>query len=293
MSQKVFVGSMCLSMHNTQGNFKSKKFVPSGMRKKISGFSKDARRNLLRKLQSVDYDELNAQFWSAYFITLTYQYSLDDEDFYFTHKDLAASKTDLDNFFKRLDYFFKKLGVDWFAFWKMEFFKRASVPHFHLMLFVSPHQDISYKVLREVVSSMWFGVITKGIEISDRLRSKMLRSSTNVRYSPVDRYEVLQVYISKEIGKEYQVDVEGYTGRFWGIANRKVFKRFYLQESFLISESTFYRLRRVFVSYLRKKGYRYRIRTQNGMSLYYLLSRDDFIRLINYYEGFCYEDTGS
>jgi len=280
-------------MHNTQTNFKSKKYVPSGMRKKITGFSKDARRNLLKKLQSVDYEELKAQFWNAYFITLTYQYSLEDEDFYFSYKDLNKTKKDLKNFFDRLDYFFSKLGVDWFCFWKMEFFKKAPVPHFHLMLFVGPHSDINQRTLREVISLMWVDVITRGTGVSDELRSKMLSASTNVRYSPIDKYKILQIYISKEIGKEYQVNVEGYTGRFWGIANRKFFNLFYLQDRFLISEDTFYRLRRVFSRYLRKKGYMYRIRSYNGMSLYYLLNRNDFIRLINYFEGFSNEDTGS
>jgi hypothetical protein len=295
MSYKVLAGSMCLSLHNNSSNFKSKKFIPSGMRKKITGFSKEARRNLLKSLQSVSYEELNAQFWDAYFMTLTYQYSLDGvkEDFYFTYKDLRSSKIDLDNFFKRLKYFFDKLKVDWFCFWKMEFFSAAPVPHFHLMLFVAPHSDINCRSLRELVSSMWVSVITKDTSVSDELKSKMLRAATNVRYSPIDRYRILQIYISKEIGKEYQVNIDDYTGRFWGIANRKIFKLFFVQDGFLVSEDTFYRLRRVFVSYLRRKGYKYRIRSSNGMSLFYLLNVDDFIRLISYFEGYCDEGLNS
>jgi len=289
MGYRVLVGSMCLSLHNSRSNFQSKKFVPSGMRKRIRGFSKDARRNLLKQLQSVDYEELNAQFWNAYFITLTYQYSVEEgkEDFYFTWKnDLNKVKKDLDIFYKRLDRFFKRLGVEWFSFWKMEFFERAPVPHFHLILFLSPRDDISQKTLKEIIPLMWVDVITKGTGVSDELKERMLVVSTNVRYSPINKYDILQVYISKEIGKEYQIDIEGYTGRFWGIAKRGVFKRFYLEERFLISEDTFYRLRRVFVKYLRKLGYNARIRSSNGMSLYYIMNRDNFIRLINYFEGF-------
>ena len=288
---KVFTGSMYLSMHNTSSNFKSKKFIPSGMRKKITGFSKEARRNLLRNLQSVNYEELNARLWNAYFITLTYQYSLDDgkEDFYFTHKNLNLAKVDLDNFFKRLKRFFGKLKVDWFCFWKMEFFSSAPVPHFHLMLFVAPHSDVRYDVLRDKINAMWVDVITNGIDVSDELKSAMLKASTNVRYTPLDRYRILQVYISKEVGKDYQVDVDDYTGRFWGISNRKIFKEFFVRDGYLVSENTFYKLRRVFVSYLKKKGYRYKLRSLNGMSLFYILNIADFIRLINYFEGRSYE----
>lgn len=288
MSYRIFVGSMYLGLSSSQINFKSKKFVPSGKRRKIEGFSGDARRNLLRQLQSVNYEELNANLWNAYFITLTYQYARNghEEDFYFTYKnDLNKVKKDLDVFYKRLDRFFRKLGVEWFSFWKMEFFKNAEVPHFHLILFISPRDDINQRTLKEVIPSMWVDVITKGTDVSLELKEKMYRVSTNVRYSPIDRYDILQIYISKEIGKEYQVNVKGYTGRFWGITNRKVFKRFYLNEIFLISEKTFYILRRIFANYLRKKGYRKKIRGYNGMSLYYILNRDDFIRLVYFYEG--------
>lgn len=257
------------------------------MRKKIKGFSRNARRNLLKQLQSVNYEELNANLWNAYFITLTYQYSDENgkENFYFTYKnDLNKVKRDLDNFFKRVDYFFKNLGVDWFCFWKMEFFKNAEVPHFHLILFVSPRDDINQKTLKEIIPNMWVDVITKRTNVSLDLKNRMYRVSTNVRYSPIDKYDILQVYISKEIGKEYQVNVEGYTGRFWGIANRKKFKCFYLEDRYLISEKTFYILRRIFTNYLRKKGYRKRIRDYNGLSLYYILNTDEFKRLVNYYE---------
>jgi len=287
MGYKFISGSMCASLTRSQSDLQSKKFVPSGMRKKIKGFSKDARRNLLWKLQSLDYEELNAQLWHAYFITLTYQYSLDrdQEDFYFTWKnDLNLVKKDLKNFFDKLKYFFKKLNVDWFAFWKMEFFSGALVPHFHLILFVAPIDAVNQRSLREIIPIMWVDTITNNTGVSDKLKERMYRVSTNVRYTPIDKYEILQIYISKEVGKDYQVDVDGYTGRFWGIENRKVYKWFYYEESRLISEEVFYKVRRIMRKYLKKKGYNSRTKSSNGMRLYYLKNVDEFKKLVSYFE---------
>ena len=288
MNFKFKSGSMCVSLSHSSSNLQSKKFIPSGLRKKITGFSKDARRNLLWKLQSIDYDELNANLWHAYFITLTYQYADVEgkEDFYFTWKgDLNKAKQDLKKFFMRLGYFFDKLKVDWFSFWKMEFFSKAPVPHFHLMLFVAPTDVVNQRSLVAIISNMWVDTITNKTGVSDELKERMYARGTGVRYTPMDKYEILQVYISKEIGKDYQVNVDGYTGRFWGIENRKVYKRFYLEEVSLITEEVFYKVRRIMRKYLRKKGYHSKVRSSNGMRLYYLKNVDEFKNLVDYYRG--------
>jgi hypothetical protein len=282
MAKVMFIGSMAVKLCNSMGSRQSSRFVPSGMRKKIKGFSNSSKRNLLWNLQTVNYEELNAQLWNAYFITLTYQYDFDEPDLYFSHKNLNIAKKDLDKFFKRLKRFFEKLGVDWFCFWKMEFFRKAPVPHFHLMLFVGKHSDISQKSLSVVITDMWVNVITKGLDLSDDLLRKIYAAATNVRYTPMDRYEILQVYISKEIGKEYQVNVDDYTGRFWGIENRNIYKIFKLEDRFLLADKVWYRLRRDLKNYLRSKGYNSRIRGEEGKTGYYLNAKD-WERLVNFY----------
>jgi len=131
---------------------------------------------------------------------------------------------------------------------------------------------------------MWVDTITNNTGVSDKLKERMYRVSTNVRYTPIDKYEILQIYISKEVGKDYQVDVDGYTGRFWGIENRKVYKWFYYEESRLISEEVFYKVRRIMRKYLKKKGYNSRTKSSNGMRLYYLKNVDEFKKLVSYFE---------
>jgi len=284
-SKILLIGSMAVRLQSSMNDRQSKRYVPSGMRKKIKGFSKSAKRNLLWSLQTVNYEELNAQFWNAYFVTLTYQYSLsgDKEDFYFTWKnDLNVVKKDLKKFFMKLGYFFSKLSLDWFAFWKMEFFERAPVPHFHIILFVSKTDLVNQRFLRELISNMWVDTITNKTGVSDELKNRMLLSSTNVRYAPMDKYQILQVYISKEVGKEYQVNVEGYTGRFWGIENRKVYKIFRDEDRIVLEEKVWYRLRRDLRNYLRSRGYDSKIRGFEGKTGYYLNSKD-WRRLVNFY----------
>lgn len=262
----------------------SKRFVPSGMRKKIKGFSRDAKRNLLWNLQSIDYQSLYELGWTAWFITLTYQ-----DKFYFdTRNDLNIVKDDLDVFFKRLDYFFKKLGrnnkLDWFCFWKMEFTKKG-VPHFHLVLFISNSKEVNHKLLVSVIGSFWVKVITRNHKDYDSdIIASMYSASTNVSYVPMNRHSILQVYISKEIGKEYQTNFEGYTGRFWGIVNRKVFNIFKVEDREVVDDWVYYRIRRDLRNYLRSKGYKVRLRNDNGVRGYYL-NAEDWRKLLRFYGG--------
>jgi hypothetical protein len=276
-------GSMCFSLKNKR--LVSSKNRPGADRKPITGFSSSARRNLLQKLQSINFKLLASTGWRAYFLTLTYQYSLDSdkEDFYFTHKSLSETKNDLDKFFKKLVYFFRKKNIDIFAFWKLEFFKKAPVPHFHCILFVESSK-YKQKVLKHIVSHLWSDTITYGKNISDKLKSKILSCSTNVRYTPLDLYDILQIYISKEIGKVYQTEQSnGWVGRFWGIINRSVYKRYYVEDNIDLPVNVFFKVRRLLKKYLKKKGYNVKLRGTNGIKVYYIKNIDNFNRMVDYY----------
>lgn len=276
--KRVTLGSMAVKLENSNPNKQSNKFVPSGMRKKITGFSKDARRNLLWRLQTLDYSRLKSTFWRGYFVTLTYQ-----SDFYFSTKDLNKVKNDLKRFFMKLDYLFGKLGVEWFSFWKMEFTKKG-VPHFHIILFTDFHKDINQKSLIEIIPNIWVDTITNRVSVSSEIKQRMYRVSTNVRTVELNKYEIIQIYISKEIGKDYQVNVEGYSGRFWGIEKRKNYKFFAKEDSKCISDSVFYKLRRVFKTILKKKGYNSKLRSDNGLTLFYVMDIGNIEKLIQFYE---------
>jgi hypothetical protein len=272
------LGSMAVKLENRNPNRQSNKFVPKGMRKAISGFSKEARRNLLWRLQTLDYERLRSAFWKGYFITLTYQ-----SDFYFENKDLNKVKKDLKKFFMKLDYLFKKLGIEYFAFWKMEFTKKG-VPHYHLILFTEFHKDINQKSLIAIIPNFWVDVITNRTPVSSKVKENMYRVGTNVRTVELNKYQIIQVYISKEIGKDYQVDVKGYTGRFWGIEKRRNYQFFVKEDIKFISDSTFFKLRRALRMILRKKGYNSKLRSDNGLTLFYVMDMKQFERLLRFYE---------
>lgn len=287
MSKSVVFGTMAIKLENSYSQMQSNKFIPVGMRKEIKSFSKSSKRNFLWALQTTNFEELYMRGWKAFFITLTYQYSTEEgkEDFYFTWKgNIEIVKKDLKLFFKRMGYFFGKLKVDWFCFWKLEFFKNAPVPHYHLLLFVAPHDRITKNLLRVYIPEEWVDTITNKTGVSCILKARMKKVSTNVSETELDKNQILQVYMSKEIGKEFQTEYKGKTGRFWGIENREIYKRFKVEDRFIIPDEVYYRMRRDLRTYLGKKGYNVKIRGENGLKGYYLNAKE-FSRLLEYYMG--------
>ena len=211
--------------------------IPVGARKPIRGFSLDAKRNLLWKLQTLDYEKLRAEGWTAWFITLTYR-----DVFYQEYKNLLRAKKDLDKFFI---YLSRVMPLDFFSFWKLEFTQRG-IPHFHLFMCV--RGNISHDDLIQHVQTSWLLSVSPVGEHLELMR----KASTNVRYTPLDIVDILAVYISKEIGKTYQVEVPDneLPGRFWGIYNRKHYKPYVKEEKVELQAVEFYRLRRIFRNWL-------------------------------------------
>jgi len=211
--------------------------------------------------------------YSAYFVTLTYQ-----RDFYFDQRNLKLAKRDLDRFFRQeLKRF---LGDNWFSFWKLEFHK-SGAPHFHLFLIVS--NEFTYEEVQRAVNEAW--VKSACFDAPMDVKNSMMKSSTQVRSTPLDLHQVLMVYMSKEVGKEFQVDVPGgeLPGRFWGIYNRKLYKAFVREIRYEVSDEVFYRLRRDIRRWIRSKGYDFKIRSQNGVRVFYINNIKAFERLLEYY----------
>jgi len=282
MSGIATVGSMALKLSRKCSDFKSKKFVPVGLRKKIKGFSKVAKRNFLWRLQTLNFKMLAWCGYSAYFITLTYQ-----RNFYFNQRNLKLVKRDLDRFFRQeLKRF---LGDSWFSFWKLEFHK-SGVPHFHLFLVAS--NKFTYKKVKRAVNRAW--VKAACFDAPKKVKKSMFKSSTQVLYAPLNLRQVLMVYMSKEVGKEFQVDVPDgeLPGRFWGIYNRKLYKMFVREVHYEVPDDVFYRLRRDIRRWIKSKGYNLRLRSLNGVKAFYIHCIEDFERLLTFYGVKRYEEDG-
>ena len=274
--QSVTFGSMaCKLKHSVRHQ---SKFIPSGMRKNITTFSKSSKRNMLWRIQTVDYNLLKSLSWSCYFITLTYQ-----RDFFIKNKNNKLAKIDLDKYFKRLKSYFCNLDLQFFMFWKMEFHK-SGVPHFHLMLYLS--DKFEYSKMVDLVSEIWVDVITYKTKHTKKLKNLMLKASTNVRYVNLELEQIIQAYMSKEIGKEIQVNninQQDHPGRFWGIDNRKIYKQYSKEDSKIISRKVYFMLRRTLKKLNRSKGYNFKIRGLNGFTSFYL-NTNDVRRLLRHYE---------
>jgi len=282
VSHSVVVGSSAIKI-KTSYKYKGK-YIPSGMRSKITSFSTHAKRNLLWRLQTLDYKLLNILGYKAFFITLTVQ-----KDYYLRSFSMPEFKEARSYFEKQLHRFFKRLGIESFSFWKMEF-HASGVPHYHLFLFFKKPRktfikQLTLKSFRSLVRDLWLTALSLQHQPPADELSRMRKSSTNVRYVPLDKNVLIQIYISKEVGKTLQTDsnLVDSPGRFWGISNRSVYKKYVNEQQEVIPSRVFFKLRRVFRKYARSKGYNLKIRSFNGMTLFYLQDIDYFIRLLDYF----------
>ena len=283
---EIIRGSMAVKIRN-RGN--SGGVSRGGYRKAIYCFSKEARRNLLWRLQSLDVEGLRRDNYSAFFITLTYQV-----DFFRHYKDNRLVKDDYDVFFTKLRRYFNRRGIDCFAFWKLEFTQKG-IPHFHLLLFLDT--KFSREELLQVVNAMWVGVIVRNIQEENLDQNmcenivNMHKAATNTRYSPLELQDVLMKYISKEVGKASQTEIDGYTGRFWGISNRKLYYKYEKKEIEHLELEEFYILRRLMSKMLRKKGYKHKRRGDKGMCLFYVKDMSVVDRLVQCARELAYEKS--
>ena len=241
-----------------------------GYRDVIVTFSKSAKRNFLWRLQSLDFDKLKKYGYKAYFVTLTYQ-----DKFFLSNRNMKLAKRDLDRLFRR--EIKKFLGDDWFSFWKLEYHK-SGIPHFHLFVIVSG--KFTYNEVQRAFNKAW--VISACFDAPEKVRKSMFNASTQVRSCKLNLKHVLMVYISKEIGKEFQIESKNgeLPGRFWGIYNRKLYNSFVRKVVYDMSEEVFYRYRRIVKRWLKSKGYKLKLRSRNGVKGFYVEDISAFEALI-------------
>lgn len=174
-----------------------------GVRGAISGFSKAARRRMLRTLSTIKQDSLA----EALFVTLTYPGNEVAESERWS-VDPAVWKKHLDTFGKRLRRAFPGCS----AIWRIDA-QRRGAPHFHLLVFGAgfiPH---------EWCARAWWEIVGSG-------SADHLSAGTETRAIESPRQAVY--YVSKYAGKvsEYAYRTPAgeeirSTGRQWGIIARK------------------------------------------------------------------------
>ena len=119
----------------------------SGIRDRLRGFSRTSRRNLLRRLASINRSAFKAFKGRMIFVTLTYPGEYPD--------DPELCKRHLNALRKRLQREYEPFA----AFWRLGIQRRGAW-HFHLLLFVGPSIG-SIGELRRFISSSWYEITGK------------------------------------------------------------------------------------------------------------------------------------
>jgi len=229
------------------------KIPPRG---KIRGFSHASRRRILATVHTIDQSRITS---NPRFITLTYPATYSG--------DFVVWKRHLDVFLKRLR---RKIPSS-FTLWKLEFQSRGA-PHFHLInISTLPLPDnFDLKAFRLWVSRIWYLIVNSN-------DIKHLHAGTNVQF--IDSWPTVTRYVSKYIAKTQANSLTSYTGRFWGISNRK-----YMPISEItvdLEPKEFHALRRVARIFIEKK-LRHKIhlyKASCGLSIY--LDYDTSLKLLH------------
>jgi hypothetical protein len=200
-----------------------------GKRGKVRGFSIVSRRNLLRRLASINRSTFRAFKGRLLFLTLTYPTNYPD--------DPNLCKQHLEAFGKRLERKYAALAI----FWRMGIQKRGAL-HFHLLLFVPPPFG-SLKQIRHFMASSWYEICGEGGE-------GHLLHGTHVE--ELRTWKKATSYAEKYMAKEEAFPEGLETGRIWGVWNEDLLPVRW--ETVRVSLKDAYRVRRVYRRLAKRRG---------------------------------------
>jgi hypothetical protein len=200
-----------------------------GIRDRVRGFSRESRRNLLRRLASINRAAFMAFKGRLISITLTYPHEYPD--------DPEVCKNHLKALRKRLQ---RKFG-DFAGFWRIGIQKRGAL-HFHLLLFVGPSFG-PIGELRRFISSSWY-------EVTGKVSDGHLRAGTRVE--AVKKWKQATSYVERYMAKPEEFPEGLETGRIWGIWNESLLPVQW--EEVAVSLQDAYKIRRIYRKLARKKG---------------------------------------
>jgi hypothetical protein len=203
-----------------------------GMRARVRGFSRESRRNLLRRLASINRSAFRAFRGRIIFVTLTYPHEWPDNP--------ELCKRHLKALHKRLQ---RKCG-DFAGFWRLGI-QRRGVWHFHLLLFVMPSFG-SVGELRHFISSSWY-------EVTGKVSEGHLRAGTRVE--AVKKWKQATSYLERYLAKPEEFPEGLQTGRIWGIWNEELLPVRW--ETVQDSLRDAFRIRRIYRKLAKRRGSAY------------------------------------
>src|ERR687897_1462648 len=200
-----------------------------GIRDRVRGFSRESRRNLLRRLASINRAAFKAFKGRLISITLTYPHEYPE--------DPEVCKNHLKALRRRLQ---RKCG-DFAAFWRLGIQKRGAL-HFHLLLFVGPSFG-PIGELRRFISSSWH-------EVTGKVSEGHLRTGTRVE--AVKKWKEATSYAERYMAKPEEFPEGLETGRIWGIWNKELLPIRW--EKVEVSLRDAFKIRRIYRKLARRKG---------------------------------------
>ncbi len=222
-----------------------------GTKGRIKGFSGVSRRNLLRRLASINRTAFRAFKGRLISITLTYptEYPQDPE----------VCKRHLEAFHKRLERRYGQFA----AFWRMGIQRRGAF-HFHLLLFV-PLSFGSVREARRFVSSSWY-------EVCGEISEGHLHAGTRVE--EVRSWRQATSYAERYLAKKEEFPEGAETGRIWGLRNYELLPVRW--ETIRVGLRDAYKSRRIYRRLARLKG------TSSLRRLTVFVRYENVIRLLEY-----------
>jgi hypothetical protein len=200
-----------------------------GIRDRVRGFSRRSRRNLLRRLASINRAAFKAFKGRLISITLTYPHEYPE--------DPELCKNHLKALRRRLQ---RKFG-DFAGFWRMGIQRRGAW-HFHLLLFVGPSTG-PIGELRRFISSSWY-------EVTGKVSEGHLRAGTRVE--AVKKWKQATSYVERYMAKPEEFPEGLETGRIWGIWNEELLPVRW--ETVEVSLRDAYKIRRIYRKLASRKG---------------------------------------
>ena len=153
------VSTLSFEDTKTSNRLRSQRPLGGGSRDRVRGFSRTSRRNLLRRIASINRHAFKAFKGRIIFVTLAYPHEWPEEP--------ELCKRHLKAFRKRLQ---REFG-DFAGFWRLGIQRRGAW-HFHLLLFVGPSFG-TLGELRRFISSSWY-------EVTGKVSEGHLRAGTSV-----------------------------------------------------------------------------------------------------------------
>src|SRR5829696_7520149 len=200
-----------------------------GIRDRVRGLSRESRRNLLRRLASINRSTFKDFKGRLISITLTYPHKYPENP--------EVCKNHLKALRRRLQRRFGEFA----GFWRLGIQRRGAW-HFHSLLFVGPSIG-PVGELRRFISSSWY-------EVTGKVSEGHLRTGTRVE--AVKKWKQATSYVERYMAKPEEFPEGLQTGRIWGIWNKELLPVRW--ETVQVSLRDAFRIRRIYRKLAKRKG---------------------------------------